>query len=200
MTQYSALDIHTALHSIFEEDYAFYQSIFSSQVAQIGVQTSVQTTQPAPQPEPAPQPQPASQPQQPPLTQTPELPKITPSTKIRIVKKPAPEPEAAQEQAQPPVQDDTKVAERERKATIKKEQAEKEAEKHAELVSKGVDPETLLTKDNLKKWVDTDGLTYTQIARDHVGLSSNQIAAVAKGFGIQSPIVKKRAMIVARRK
>jgi len=72
--------------------------------------------------------------------------------------------------------------------------------KSKELVSKGVDPETLLTKENLKKWIDIDCLTYAQIARDHVGLSALQVSNIAKGFGFKSIIAKKRAMIIASRK
>ena len=89
---------------------------------------------------------------------------------------------------------------REKKAQIKRDQAEKEAAKYKELTSKGIDPESLLTKENLKKWIETDGLTYAQIARDHVGISALQVSNMAKGFGLKSVIAKKRAMIVASRK
>ena len=81
-----------------------------------------------------------------------------------------------------------------------KEQNEKVEKKFQELQVKGIDSYSLLTKDNLKKWVDTDKLTYTQIARDHVGLPADEIATIAKGFGIQSHIAKKRAVIIAGRK
>jgi hypothetical protein len=67
-------------------------------------------------------------------------------------------------------------------------------------VSKGVDPEGLLTKENLRKWIEVEHLTYAQIARDHVGLPSVQISAVAKGFGFKSQIAKRRAMFLASKK
>jgi hypothetical protein len=112
--------------------------------------------------------------------------------KIRVVKKdtatPKPKPIAVEV-----------TTEKEKRALIKKEQAEKVKEKYAELVNKGIEPASLLTKDSLKKWVEEEGLTYAQIARDHVGLPADQIASLAKGYGFQSPIVKKRAMLFANK-
>ena len=171
LLSHSAEEIHTTLRSIFQEDYNFYKTLFA----------------PAPAPVSVPAPIPLAQFQvEEPIT---SVTKLKSDTKIRIVKKTVPEPEAVPE-----------ANDRERKAQIKKEQAEKVAEKYAEIVSKGIDPENLLTKANLKKWIENDNLTYTQIARDHVGLSAENIASVAKSFGFQSPIAKKRAMIIASRR
>jgi len=173
LLSHSAEEIHTTLRSIFQEDYNFYKTLFAPAPAPASVSV------------PAPIPLAQFQVEEPITSVT----KLKSDTKIRIVKKAVPEPEAVPE-----------VNDRERKAQIKKEQAEKVAEKHAEIVSKGIDPENLLTKANLKKWIETDNLTYTQIARDHVGLSAENIASVAKSFGFQSPIAKKRAMIIASRR
>ena len=179
LLSHSAEEIHTTLRSIFQEDYNFYRTLFAP----------VPVPAPAPAQVPVPAPVPLAQFQvEEPIT---SVSKLKSDTKIRIVKKAVPEPEVV------PVPE---ANDRERKAQIKKEQAEKVAEKNAEIVLKGVDPEKLLTKASLKKWIETDNLTYTQIARDHVGLSAEHIATVAKSFGFQSPIAKKRAMIIASRR
>jgi hypothetical protein len=212
MTQYSAEEIHLTLQQIFQDDYAFYQSLFVRPSVQAQVQAQGQT-------EVLPLPLLPMQ-QQTPLTQVAAVPltnaeapilnssKIRPDTRIRIVKKPT---------AEAPTSDSVTVliqsggvekedsisvvsGDREKKAQIKRDQAEKEAAKYKELISKGIDPESLLTKENLKKWIETDGLTYAQIARDHVGLSALQVSNMAKGFGLKSVIAKKRAMIMSSRK
>ncbi len=63
------------------------------------------------------------------------------------------------------------------------------AEKYKELVAKGIKPESLLTKENLTLWLG-QGLSYMRIAREHVGVSENEVSAVAKTFGLQSDIKK----------
>jgi hypothetical protein len=226
MTQYSSQEIHATLQQIFRDDYEYYQTLFSQ--AQIHTQAESQTqtqaqvetqnqAQPQTQPQAQPQTQTQAQPQaqqesQPtPLTPTDETPisnttKLRSDTRIRVVKRPvadAPTEETVTVVVQR--EDAVSVAsvisgDREKKAQMKKEQTEKEGEKYRELVSKGIDPESLLTKENLKKWIDTDGLTYAQIARDHVGLSALQVSNIAKGFGFKSIIAKKRAMFLAAKK
>jgi hypothetical protein len=61
--------------------------------------------------------------------------------------------------------------------------------KHKELTEKGVKPESLLTKDNLVKWLG-EGMSYMRIARECTGVPENEIAAIAKTFGLQSDIKK----------
>jgi hypothetical protein len=184
---HSPEEIYTTMRSIFQEDYTFYQTIFDA---------------PFPDPEPFVPVAPAPAAPVPAAPAAPEEefqqpPALRANTKIRIVKKPVEDPLPEQQPLHPTT--DT-TSEREKKTQIKKEQNEKVEKKFQELQSKGVDSYSLLTKDNLKKWVDTDKLTYTQIARDHVGLPADEIATIAKGFGIQSHIAKKRAVIIAGRK
>jgi hypothetical protein len=115
--------------------------------------------------------------------------------KIRIVKKAA----APLESPAPPPAEPVTVevsSEKEKKSLIKKELAEKIAEKNAELLAAGVEPVSLLTKANLRGWLEDDGLAYTDIARDHVGLPTDQIASIAKGHGLQSPFSLKRKAIM----
>ena len=63
------------------------------------------------------------------------------------------------------------------------------AKKNKELLEKGIKPESLLTKENLTKWLG-EGMSYMRIAREQVGLPETQISAMAKQFGLQSDIKK----------
>ena len=192
---HSPEEIYTSMRSLFQEDYTFYQNFFAvparvpvqtqaqAQVPQVPIQVPVQI--PA-QAQVVVQAVPLAQFQ---VTQEDtKVTRIKPDTKINIVKEVEPVKVSESTLTQ---------SEREKKAQIKREQSEKVAEKNAALLQANIDPESLLTKANLKKWVETDGLNYTQIARDHVGLHADYIAGVAKSFNLQSPIAKKRAQIIA---
>jgi hypothetical protein len=61
--------------------------------------------------------------------------------------------------------------------------------KHKELTEKGIKPESLLTKENLTSWLGS-GMSYMRIAREITGVPDNEIAAIAKTFGLQSDIKK----------
>lgn len=61
--------------------------------------------------------------------------------------------------------------------------------KNKELTEKGIKPESLLTKDNLTEWLGK-GMSYMRIAREVVGVHENEIAAIAKTFGLQSDVKK----------
>jgi len=66
---------------------------------------------------------------------------------------------------------------------------EEVAKKHKENLEKGIRPESLLTKDNLSQWLG-QGMSYMRIARELVGVPENEIAAIAKTFGLQSDVKK----------
>jgi len=61
--------------------------------------------------------------------------------------------------------------------------------KHKELTEKGIRPESLLTKENLTQWLG-QGMSYMRIAREIVGVHENEVAVLAKNFGLQSDIKK----------
>jgi len=194
MTQYTAKDIHESLQTIFHEDYAFFQSLYEVRVNNLMPPPTITT------------PVSLSPPVNPQQTQVPEqteapisnTTKLRPDTKIRIVKRPIAEAEAEAVEESVVIPNDEEVSsDRGKKAQLKREQTDKEATKFKELQAKGIDPETLLTKDNLKKWIEVENLTYAQIARDHVGLSAMQVSTTAKAFGFKSMISKKRAIILA---
>lgn len=196
MTQYSSQEIQTTLRQIFEDDYAYYQTLFAVPVPVVEAAAAVAS---APAPEPATEAAAAPNLVEEPISNSS---RIRSDTKIRVIKRPVAVEEVvvATEAKDEEASVSVISGDKEKKAQMKREQTEKEMAKYKELVSKGVDPETLLTKENLKKWIDVDCLTYAQIARDHVGLSALQVSNIAKGFGFKSIIAKKRAMIIASRK
>jgi hypothetical protein len=71
------------------------------------------------------------------------------------------------------------------RGVLKAEQRRKEAAKRRELESQGINPTSLLTKENLSQWL-TEGKTYSQIARDDVGLREEDVSAAAKKHGLSS--------------
>lgn len=81
------------------------------------------------------------------------------------------------------------------KVEVKQQKAKHREEvekKRQEMVAKGVKPESLLTEANLKKWLG-DGYSYQKVAKE-TGVHEQQVALVAKGFGLQSNISKYVAM------
>lgn len=75
--------------------------------------------------------------------------------------------------------------------------AHKEAvqKKREELASQGIIPETQLTEENLKKWIQVEGKNYWLIA-EMTGCNDNDISNLAKSKGILSPI----AMMIRKRR
>jgi hypothetical protein len=66
---------------------------------------------------------------------------------------------------------------------------EEVVKKNKELLEKGIRPESLLTKENLTLWLGK-GMSYMRIAREETGIHENEVAAMAKNFGLQSDIKK----------
>ena len=147
-----------------------------------------------------------------PVTQ--EAPKIRADTKVRIVKKPTaptdlppavlslssspvPAPVVAPVVASVPSVPvvHTESGFREPK-DIKKWQKEQEDAKAAELRAKGINPVSLLTEANMRKWVVEEKKTFAAIAREYVGLSDGVVASEAKKYGLQSDIAKRRLAVM----
>ena len=72
---------------------------------------------------------------------------------------------------------------------VKDNQKEAVAKKRKELEDKGITAKSLLTKENLQKWIG-EGCTYSKIAREYTGCTDAEIAAAAKEFGLQSNMSK----------
>ena len=57
--------------------------------------------------------------------------------------------------------------------------------KRLELEADGIDPESLLTKENLEKWLNA-GKSYQRIAKEHVGLHEMIVSQKAREYGMAS--------------
>jgi hypothetical protein len=80
---------------------------------------------------------------------------------------------------------------------IKQWQKQQEDKRAAKLKEEGIDGMSLLTEENLRKWLEKEGRAYAQVARDIVGVSEAIVAEAAKKYGIQSAAAKRRAAILA---
>jgi hypothetical protein len=69
---------------------------------------------------------------------------------------------------------------------LKEWQRGQEELKKKENESKGIKKETLLTKENLKKWIEEEGRTFSYISREYVGCKDSEVSAAAKLFGIDT--------------
>ena len=75
---------------------------------------------------------------------------------------------------------------------IKKERYEYRSaveQKRAQLIEKGIKPESLLTRENLETWLNA-GMSYQRIAREQTGCHESVISATARMFGLKSKIGK----------
>jgi len=80
---------------------------------------------------------------------------------------------------------------------MKAYQKEAEEVKRKENETAGVQLFQILTKDNLKQWVEVEGRTYAWVAREKAGCAETQVAATAQMMGIKSTISKRRGIIMA---
>lgn len=182
-SRHSLVEMHKELMSLLQEEYAMLKEFF---------EPKRKKAQPAPEPQPAAQePQPAPQEPQPapqePEPQVQDTPiKVLANTKIRIIKAsdlaPAPAPE--------PTRMDSK--------NLKQWQKEQEAKKLTELTTQGILPESLLTKENIVKWIRDEHRTFAYVAREYVGMPEAKVAEFAKEHGVSSSISKKRAILSAK--
>jgi hypothetical protein len=91
---------------------------------------------------------------------------------------PAPLPESSETDKKPP------------RGVLKAEQRKKENAKRKELEEAGISPSSLLTKENLQQWLSV-GKTYSQIAREEVGMREEDVSAAAKKHGLSSQKTQK---------
>ena len=170
---YSLQEVHAAVDEMCKEEFAFLKKLYAPTLVVPKKVVAVAA--------------PASLDQQ-------EEPKLRPDAKVRVVKKglEAPVPSASAP---------TQLTQHESGLTdpkdLKKWQKEQEDKKKRELDAQGINPASLLTKENLQRWIVEEKKTYAAVAREYVGLPDSMVASSAKSFGIQSDTTKKRAMIAA---
>jgi hypothetical protein len=81
---------------------------------------------------------------------------------------------------------------------MKKWQKEQEQKKLVELQAAGIVPESLLTVENLRQWVEKEGKTYAYVARIYLGLPESRVSEFGKKNGVLSQMSKKRAVLAAK--
>ena len=82
---------------------------------------------------------------------------------------------------------------------VKAFQKSAEEAKHQENLAAGIDTSQVLTKDNLKLWIQQEGHTYAWVAREKAGCPDTQVAATAQMMGIKSKISKRRGIFMGGR-
>lgn len=181
---YSLQEVHAAVDELCKEEFAFLKKLYAPVLT---VKKVVASASDASGSVPVAY---ASQDQQ-------EEPKLRPDAKVRVVKKgleaPAPVPAPA---PSVPTQHESGLTD---PKDLKKWQKEQEEKKKRELDAQGINPASLLTKENLQRWIVEEKKTYAAVAREYVGLPDSMVASSAKSFGIQSDTTKKRAMIAANK-
>ena len=189
--KHSYMKIHAELLSLMKEEYTTLKAFFEPETpkkksapAPAPTPTPAPAPTPTPAPAPAPTPAPAPAPAPRPAAAQEELPtKLLANTKIRIIKDAgSPEPVS------------TKMSSKDLKAW----QKEQEGKKLAELTASGTNPESLLTAESIKRWIEEEGRTFAYVAREYVGLPEATVADFAKGHGVKSKISKSRAILSAK--
>ena len=69
---------------------------------------------------------------------------------------------------------------------MKEWQKNEEEKKRKENEAKGIKKSDILTKENLKKWIEEDGRTFAYISREYVGCKDSEVSAAAKLFSIDT--------------
>ena len=208
--------VYTSLTQLMKEDYEFLQKFYAAVPSSLATSPSSLAASPAVAPttvlkkkvakKSAPVAAAAAPSAQLDQEEAQEAPRIRADTKVRVVKKPtdpqdlppapAPVVQPAQQEAQPFVHAESGLRNPQEQ---KKWQKEQEDKKMRDLRATGVNPASLLTEANLRKWVEDEKKTFAFIAREYVGLSDGVIAAEAKKYGLQSDTSKRRAMIAANK-
>jgi hypothetical protein len=216
---YSMEAVYTSLTQVMKEDYEFLQKFYaaapslSASSGAVPAPTTVLKKKVAKKSSTPLVPSSGAEPSVPSavaavaLQEEEEAPRIRADTKVRVVKKPTdPQdlPSAAVTVAQPSVQPEAQPFVHAESGLRnpqeqKKWQKEQEDKKMQDLRASGVNPASLLTEANLRKWVEDEKKTFAFIAREYVGLSDGVVAAEAKKYGLQSDTSKRRAMIAANK-
>jgi hypothetical protein len=179
--KHSYMKVHTELLALMKEEYTTLKAFFEPGTPK-KKPASTPSVAPAPPLAHAP-PDAPSQATAPVAVQEELSTKFLANTKIRIIKDAgSPEPVSS------------KMSSKDLKAW----QKEQELKKLAELTSAGITPESLLTAESIKRWIDEEGRTFAYVAREFVGLPEATVAEFAKGHGVKSKISKARAILSAK--
>ena len=191
--KYGFKALHTRLIDIMREEYLFLQAHFEKYVQQAPVvsQQAPVVSQQAPV---------VSQ-QAPVVSQEAPAPKTVVRRKKNIKKAVDPVPQVSDNTVELKdvivnLPETTKF--RDPKEVREYQKAGEEA-KRKENEAAGIQVFQILTKENLKKWIEDEGKTYAWVAREKAGCADTQVAATAQMMGIKSKISKKRGMIIGKK-
>ena len=183
--KYGFKALHSRLNEIMRAEFEYLKSQFDAAPLQI------QPTQQTQQPQPVQQPQ---QTQPPVKTSKKGRKPYTKKSKAVAVT----EPIVSEE---PEIKDVIVVAPVERQGfrdpkEVKAFQKAAEEAKHKENAAAGIDVSQILTKENLKQWIEQEGHTYAWVAREKAGCPDTQVAATAQMMGVKSKISKRRGIVM----
>ena len=187
--KYGFKALHSRLNEIMRSEFEYLKTQFDAAPLQ------VQQAQPLQQPEQPEQPQPAQQTQLPVKTSKKGRKPYTKKSKTAAA---VTEPIVSEE---PEIKDVIVVAPVERQGfrdpkEVKAFQKAAEEAKHKENVAAGIDVSKILTKENLKQWIEQEGHTYAWVAREKAGCPDTQVAATAQMMGVKSKISKRRGIVM----
>lgn len=196
--------VHTTFQEIMRQDYEFLSKIFNT-VPAAPATAPVST----PAPVPAPVPTPASH-EVPPTSHQPnkkmiritvkkeveEPPKLVVNP-VAVISTPVEEEIPVEESVNTLEMPDEKPKFRS-PTEMKRFQKEAEKKKRAELDAKGITVASLMTRENLKKWIEEEGKTYAWVAREVIGCAETLVSTMSKNYGIQSNISKRKGIIMSR--
>lgn len=189
--------VSDTLQEIMKDDYTFLQAYFGKTVSPVVEVKNVMVPAAVPVTAAAPAPVVIAE------TNSGDLSTIIKTVKVSSKKAVAVEApaEAPAEAPVPVVSEDTKTVQIEDKKyrdskEIKKWQKEMEEKKRLELSAKGITSVEVLTKENLKQWIEVEGQTFSWVAREKAGCSDIAVSEKAKSFGILSTFAKRRQLRV----
>lgn len=175
--------VHTYLHTMMRQEYEFLAQFFKVQAQPVPVVST-------------------------PFQEQQTIESMLTPVKVKnvkiVVKKSETEPEAIPEPvpvAPVPVENTMEQPEEKKfKSPIEMKEFQRQAveKKHAELQAKGIAPESILTKENLTKWILEESNSYAWVAREKAGCPETTVSAIAKNYGIISKIKKRQGMAFAK--
>jgi len=197
--------VHTTLQEMMRQDYEFLCRIFKTPVVAptpvVTVPANPQVAPPVAPPEPTPTQntsqvvkkvvkitvrkaveEPPSEPQPEPTPIPEPQPETTPGPPVELPVNTIESPTTKSKFRSP--------------AEVKQFQKEAEKKKRAELDAKGISVSSLMTRDNLKRWIEDEGRTFAWVAREMIGCPDTLVSNMAKNYGIQSRISKKRGILM----
>jgi len=188
-SKHSYVELHKELLTLMKEEYEALKNFFTAeQEPKPRAKRGPRKTQAEPELKPTPQ---TEAPEE--VLPLPENHKVIANTRIRIIKK-SEDGSPATATATAPTPPTVPMTSKDLKAW----QKEQETKKLAELTAQGIIPETLLTRENIKKWIEDEHRTFAYVAREYVGMPEAKVADFAKEHGVNSTISKKRAILSAK--